>query len=249
MSDHRPRPIDRDTAEHLLQGVPVEQDGTLDPLAALLAAAAAPARPAEFAGEQAALAAFRQAQLARPVAPAGRSRLARFLSIKMAALTLAATGLGGVAVAAGSGALPAPVERKAPAVAPSLSRTAEPLTPRTQDAPPPPSQPTAPSRSPVPSASPSASLPGLCRAWLASSEEERRKSLRKPAFAPVVKAAGGKKRVARYCNGLVGGGRQRGGDNTEQTPKPKPTGNPDDSEGRSVSVNQSSIQPDVVLTG
>lgn len=77
MNTQRPRPLDRRTAEHLLTqrclGLPA---GHL-PLAALLAAAALPGRPKEFASEQASLAAFRAASAAsaarlRPLARVGR---------------------------------------------------------------------------------------------------------------------------------------------------------------------------------
>ncbi|MGA5818592.1 hypothetical protein ACPC54_12135 [Kitasatospora sp. NPDC094028] len=125
MSTNRPRRIDRDTAEQLLGGAMGDPsagqgasltgpDGGPGQLARVLAAAAAPATAGELAGEEAALAAFREARLAsRPVmtAPVRRrsmatATLARAFSTKAAAAVLGATVLCGVAVAAGTGNLP-----------------------------------------------------------------------------------------------------------------------------------------------
>ncbi|MFE3499683.1 hypothetical protein [Kitasatospora sp. NPDC059160] len=123
MSTNRSRRIDRDAAEHLLGGAvggpSAGQDASLTgpdgpgQLARVLAAAAAPATAAELAGEEAALAAFRQASLTPdPVVTPLRRRsmataaLARAFSTKAAAAVLGATALCGVAVAAGTGNLP-----------------------------------------------------------------------------------------------------------------------------------------------
>ncbi|GAA1237167.1 hypothetical protein GCM10009665_29150 [Kitasatospora nipponensis] len=125
MSTNRSRRIDRDAAEQLLGGATGGTQGGQGALAELLAAAAAPATGRELAGEEAAVAAFREA--ARPSTdrsplPASlaksRSRSmtscapmrfrapARFLGARAAAAALAVTALGGVAVAAGTGHLP-----------------------------------------------------------------------------------------------------------------------------------------------
>ncbi|MFC5663668.1 hypothetical protein ACFP3U_11820 [Kitasatospora misakiensis] len=130
MSTNRSRRIDRDTAEQLLAGAvggpSAGQDASLTGpdgstgrtgVARVLAAAAAPATRDDLAGEEAALAAFREARLA-PVpavaaapAPVRRRSMAtatltRAFSTKAAAVVLGATALGGVAVAAGTGNLP-----------------------------------------------------------------------------------------------------------------------------------------------
>ncbi|MFJ9695795.1 hypothetical protein [Kitasatospora sp. NPDC101183] len=123
MSTNRSRRIDRDTAEHLLRGAvggpSAGQGDSLTgpdgpgPVARVLAAAAAPATAGELAGEEAALAAFREARLASdPVvtAPVRRrsmatAALARAFSTKATAAVLGATALCGVAVAAGTGNL------------------------------------------------------------------------------------------------------------------------------------------------
>ncbi|MFE7559010.1 hypothetical protein [Kitasatospora sp. NPDC057500] len=144
MSTNRSRRIDRDTAEQLLAGAvggpsagrdasltgPDGSTGHAGPLppgngpqervARVLAAAAAPAEQGELAGEEAALAAFREARLAPvpavPAAPAPVRRrsmataaLTRAFSTKAAVVVLGATALGGVAVAAGTGNLPSPL--------------------------------------------------------------------------------------------------------------------------------------------
>ncbi|MFD8707556.1 hypothetical protein ACFV1W_34070 [Kitasatospora sp. NPDC059648] len=119
MSTNRSRRIDRDAAEQLLGGAvggpSAGQDASLTgpdgpgQLARVLAAAAAPATAAELAGEEAALAAFREASLTPdPVVTPVRRRsmataaLARAFSTKAAAAVLGATALCGVAVAAGN---------------------------------------------------------------------------------------------------------------------------------------------------
>ncbi|MFJ8626541.1 hypothetical protein ACIRD3_27420 [Kitasatospora sp. NPDC093550] len=127
MSTNRSRRIDRDTAEQLLGGAVADPsagqeasltgpDGGPGQLARVLAAAAAPATAGELAGEEAALAAFREASLTPdPVVTPVRRRsmataaLARAFSTKAAAAVLGATALCGVAVAAGTGNLPSPL--------------------------------------------------------------------------------------------------------------------------------------------
>ncbi|WP_406202044.1 hypothetical protein OH807_23120 [Kitasatospora sp. NBC_01560] len=128
MSTNRSRRIDPDTAEHLLGGAvgrpAAGQEASLTGpetgVAHVLAAAAAPPVAGELAGEEAALAAFREARLvsvpAAPAVPAPVRRrsmataaLARAFSTKAVAVVLGATALGGVAVAAGTGNLPSPL--------------------------------------------------------------------------------------------------------------------------------------------
>ncbi|WP_405679760.1 hypothetical protein OG239_19745 [Streptomyces sp. NBC_00868] len=120
MSTNRTHRIDHDTAERLLDGAGVGAGTDHEALARLLAAAAAPAAEHELPGEEAAVAVFRTARLA-PAAASGRSRTsctsrshrrrpartpAVFLAAKVAVAVLA-TAVGGVAVAAGTGHLPA----------------------------------------------------------------------------------------------------------------------------------------------
>ncbi|MFJ9946720.1 hypothetical protein [Kitasatospora sp. NPDC091207] len=164
MSTNRSRRIDQDTAEHLLGGAvggpsagrdasltgadartgparPLQpENGPEERVARVLAAAAAPATAGELAGEEAALAAFREARLApAPAGPAvpapvrrrsmATAALARAFSTKAVAVVLGATALGGVAVAAGTGNLPSPLgggteEPRRPLLAPATAPSA-----------------------------------------------------------------------------------------------------------------------------
>lgn len=99
--DRRAGRLDRRAAERILHGA-----GGHAPLDALLAAAAAPARPDELAGEDAAVAAFRAA--ARPAAGTSRAAaLRRMLTIKVVAIVGASLVLtGGAAYATMTGRIP-----------------------------------------------------------------------------------------------------------------------------------------------
>jgi hypothetical protein len=236
MSIQEPRRIDRRTAEHLLGGAPMDVHDGHPPLAAFLAAAAAPGRPDELAREQATLAAFRAAQLA-PI-PAHRSLSAvrtavmKVLTIK-AAVVLAATTAGGVALAAGTGTLPTPLTLHAPTSSSGFS-AAHPMATQSLKGPNPAN--TSNSKGPkVPDASkaPSPSLVGLCLAYHAGIDDKndmdkkdqvnndrfnndwarnsraknekakRDKVLGNPAFAVLITAAGGKDKVDRFCLALL----------------------------------------------
>jgi hypothetical protein len=249
MSDHRARRIDRHTAEQLLRGVPGAPSAAPDRLTAVLAAATAPARPGELSGEEAALAAFRQAKLAPAARPRHRSTLARVVSVKVAALSLAVTGLGGIAVAAGSGALPNPLDRKPPVASPSPSRIAAagPGATETQRA-----VPAEPRRHGTPSAGPSPSMLGLCRAYRARPARERGKALETPAFAALVAAAGGDgKKVDRYCDGLLDGpaGRPPRPGKKKADEPPKPTVSTEPGVETPARVDRSIADPARRLTG
>ncbi|MDH6137501.1 hypothetical protein P3T37_006934 [Kitasatospora sp. MAA4] len=112
MSTNRPRRIDRDAAERLLARAADGTQGGQGALADLLAAVAAPGAARELVGEEAAVTAFRLAVHLTVPAPRSRRRTmtsctpSRSLAAKVAAATLAATALGGVAVAASTGNLP-----------------------------------------------------------------------------------------------------------------------------------------------
>ncbi len=194
MSTHRPRRPDRDTAERLLRGAPHGRRGGQDPLAELLAAAAAPARADELRGEQAIMAAFRAAHL-RP-APQQRSRpmiktaLAKLLTLKAAAV-LAATAAGGVALAASTGTLPNPLSST-----PSVSASAGAEAAAT-------GKPTADPSHKGPQGSPSPSMVGLCHAFTAGAGSSSGKNLDSPAFQALITTAGGKDKVDAYCTNLL----------------------------------------------
>ncbi|GIE64802.1 hypothetical protein [Actinoplanes palleronii] len=114
--------MDRRTAENLLRGAPGH------PVSGLLAAATAPATAGELAGEAAAMAAFRAAaQSPGPVPRRRRSFLAKLLTVKMAAVVFATSAtVGGVALAANTGALPGPVRPGKPSHAVSSGHSATP---------------------------------------------------------------------------------------------------------------------------
>jgi hypothetical protein len=108
MRTRRSQRIRRGTVEQLLHGGPVPVP---DPLARLLASAAAPPQPGELAREDTAVAAFHAARLG-PVAAPRREQmvtppLARFLTTKPAALALVLATTGGIALAATMSAGPA----------------------------------------------------------------------------------------------------------------------------------------------
>ncbi|WP_432114148.1 hypothetical protein [Streptomyces sp. S1] len=155
MADERYQWLDEETAERLLRGEPADPADDLARLrarrlAAALDAVRAPAAGDELPGEAAALAAFREAGAARaaavpgpastpvsaPGTPAdlGRVRLARVSAPPRRwgrsaryglAAAVAAVAVGGVAVAAGTGALP--LVGPAPASSVSAGDTARPL--------------------------------------------------------------------------------------------------------------------------
>ncbi len=106
-----PRRLTAREAEQLLTGQPVAPDRR--GLARLLSAAAAPARPGELAGERTAVEAFRRAYHG-PVEPRRRfaSALRRTVLVKVSA-GAAVLFLGGTALAAGTGELPAPAQQSA----------------------------------------------------------------------------------------------------------------------------------------
>ncbi|AEH08087.1 MULTISPECIES: hypothetical protein [Protofrankia] len=195
MSTYRPRRIDREDAERMLRGVPVDPTAGSGPLAGLLAAVAAPARADELAGEEAAVAAFREARLV-PVnqlrrEPMIKIALAKLLTVKIAVAAVAATTVGGVAVAASTGALSSPGEHEAAAgITTSASAQAADPSAHVPDA----------------GAIAPAALPALCHTYTAAAAEHpdrSGKALDEPTFSPLIAAAGGKGKVAAYCGEIL----------------------------------------------
>jgi hypothetical protein len=132
MKTRRCQRIRRGTAEQLLHGGPVPVP---DPLARLLASAAAPPQPGELAREDTAVAAFHAARLG-PVAASRREQmvtppLARLLTTKIAALALVLCTTGGIALAATmtgssphrSGPAPGPARAREGRAAPATARS------------------------------------------------------------------------------------------------------------------------------
>ncbi|HEU4422747.1 MAG TPA: hypothetical protein VFR67_09445 [Pilimelia sp.] len=213
MSTQDPHRIDPGTAERLLAGDPVPSRGDARLLADLFAAAAAPARPHEMAGESIALAAFRAAQMPAASrarrAPERRSAVMKMFTVKAAVLATAVAG--GVAVAATT--VPSTLtDRPHGSSVGSPSRAKPPPDRAGADA----TDPTARGGE-SPAGSPSSTPPGqsgspaldhatigLCRAYLARPSGAREKALHTPVFAELVTKADGRD-VADYCQKLLAG--------------------------------------------
>jgi len=222
MSDHRPRQIDRDTAEHLLAGAVVGRHAGVDPLGDLLAAAASPPRGGEYPGEQAVMAAFRAADLGATPEPRRasmiRTLVSKVLTLKAAALLAGLAG-GGIALAGVASVLPTP-SHNPPAVtaspAPGPGETSG--TGKTGD--------TDKSRGGDKSSTgdktqgsdktkdpyDSPSVVGLCHAYRAKDGSKRGKELDKPAFRELVTAAGGKDKVEAFCAAVLASASAKPGD-------------------------------------
>ena len=214
MSEPRER-IDPITAEHLVRGARAGTPGS-DPLAKLLVAAASPARRDELAGEEAAVMAFRAANLAHPPVSRRRSMLsialAKLASVKVAVAVVAVSG-GGIALAAGSGHLPGVGgSSQHPTARPDTNATtgqhptkssasgASGTSPGSGTSAGPGS-----SRSAAPNGSPSPNLRGLCTAFTARVGDNPGKALDDPAFTVLITTAGGKDQVATYCRTVLAG--------------------------------------------
>ncbi|SDZ16496.1 hypothetical protein SAMN05444365_106108 [Micromonospora pattaloongensis] len=195
-----------------------------DPVASLLAAAAAPRRPGELAGEDAAVAAFRAAAQGgvRPSPTPRRRRRRSTVRAAAWAAALAATATAGAALAA-------TVQLTDDGPQPRTSTAVPTAPPRSPDPSPSLAAPTA-SPAPTPSAAPSSvrvpgpATTGLCRAYLAKKGAERGKSLETPAFRALVAAAGGRDRVDAYCARVVAGPATP--DKPRHTPARPPTRTP-----------------------
>jgi hypothetical protein len=183
--------MDPETAERLLAG----HGGGPPRLSELLARAAGPARPGELAGEDAAMAVFRSAQLA-PRRRIVTAYWTRWATVKAAGLAFALA-VGGVALAAGTGVLPHPLTIGA--TTPSQTPEASSLVASAGTGP----QSTDP-QSTV-EASRSVSLHRLCRAFLAQVGHTTAKATDSPASAELIVAAGGAGNVTTYCESLVNG--------------------------------------------
>lgn len=187
MSTHHRSRIDRGAAERLLAGAAASPQDGPDSLVRLLNAMRFDAHSDELAGEQAALAAYRAANLGPVPQPRRRSMLAKLLTLKAAAAAaVAITATGGVALAASSGVLPNPLS--APTAKPSAHATGKPSTTEAKKA---------------GSASPSPSMVGLCKAYAAGAGDNSGKALESPAFQALITTAGSKDKVAGYCDGVL----------------------------------------------
>jgi hypothetical protein len=183
--------MDRRTADRLLRG-----DRSGHPLDQVLAAATAPATAHELAGEADAMAAFRAA--AHAPAPRRRSSMlrsavARLLTLKVAVVALGTSAtIGGVALAANTGALPGPLGED------SLTVSA----PASQAGPQTPGQ--AVSTMPQPAATPTMypdRVAELCQEFTLHDRDTRTRALNDGRFGELVKRAGEKdrERVEQFC--------------------------------------------------
>jgi hypothetical protein len=224
MNGHR---VDPETAERLLGGTLAEAQDGPRVLVGLLAAVRAAPRPYELTGEGAALQAFRVARAGDPV-PGAVSRPPRRLraglvGAKLALAALLATATGGVALAALTGNLPVPPHGGAGGASATPSPRAGTdgrATPSVD-----PGRPATPAAPPTGRpGSPAAALAGLCTAYRAKDDADRGRALEAPPFAELVAAAGGREKVAGYCDALFpGNGRPTGSD---ATPPPHSSADP-----------------------
>jgi hypothetical protein len=238
-------PLDQDTADRLLavRLDPADAPPGYAALARLLAAATAPPRPDELAGEQAAVAEF--VAMTRSCPPTRLSRRAgmpgRRFSAKAIAVALAAVlTIGGVAAAA-TGLLPESGRRAADEVPTSTTRDSAADVQRDGAAGRDASGAAGDGRGGAaggaatggrqaatgPDAS-GAARDGLCRAWLAGQGSEGRRQ-DSPAFRALAKAAGGAAKVPAYCRASTAppadGGRQR--PDAPPATRPSPPGSGD----------------------
>lgn len=244
---NRPDPIDPFTAERLLRGEPASADQVPDRLAGLLAAAAAaaPAEAGELAGEDAAVAAFREARLA----PAPRLRrlsmlkatLAKYITVKVGAVALIATTTtaGGVALAAGGDHLPTALGGGKPTAHPKPTHrpgTPGPGKDGKHNGPGQTAKPGQPGHG-KPGAAADPALKGLCQAYKShvvhgadgkpGKQDKASKLLDTPAFARLVSAAGGKDKVAPFCAALLDDRKDKAGPTpAPKNPQARPSGGP-----------------------
>ncbi|MEU1847202.1 hypothetical protein [Micromonospora sediminicola] len=222
--------LDQETVERLLVG---SADGPRA-LTRLLDAVRVPPGTGEVSGEAAAVAAFRQARAGAVVAarpadrppidgpraarPTGGSgpvdrrravprgdtgrrpaqRFAGLLGGKLAVATVLASLGGGVALAAATGSLPGPGGDRTPTD--GASGGSRPVA-----GPLPTTSPGGRTGEPTPTAADPLASARLCTAYHRLAEPERGRALDTPAFAGLVAAAGGPRRVPGYCADLLPG--------------------------------------------
>jgi hypothetical protein len=143
-----------------------------------------------------------------------KTTLAKVLTLKAAAV-LAGVSVGGVALAASTGAMPNPLDHN-PFGASTSARPTDKPSARPAGA----------------DASPSPSLVGLCHAYLAGAGDNHGKALENPAFTVLITTAGGKDKVDVYCAALLSGpsgdaaNSDQAGSHRTGAPTAHPTGAP-----------------------
>jgi hypothetical protein len=246
--DADPLALDDETVERLLTGElsPAQAPPGYAEVAALLAATAAPPTPDELAGQAAALAELRAATRPRQAVVGFRraARPPRRRRVGLLAVALVgALAMGGVAAAA-TGNVPAPLRDAARSVLGSVDG-AEPAAPPTRPGvqPAPGSTPgsagaTSGPQGPRPTAAaghgpgstagtaPGLDNEGLCKAYLAGQGAEQGAKLDATAFQALAELAGGRDKIASYCERLL-----PGGDKPENDKKPAPPDDPGQGQG------------------
>ena len=127
--------------------------------------------------------------------------VAKLLTLKAAAVAVAAVSAGGVALAASTGVLPNPLNQTPENPGHSVNAPAD------------------------SNGTPSPSLVGLCTAYLAGAGEDHGKALENPAFGALITAAGGTENVDSYCDdlGVTAPGADRGSGGPTDHPSGKPS--------------------------
>ncbi|MCW6004837.1 hypothetical protein K1W54_09590 [Micromonospora sp. CPCC 205371] len=224
MSTNRGNRIDRVSAERLLRGgLDVRETGSRR-LADLLAAAAAPHSGGPVAGETAAMAAFRAAQVAPDSGAQRRSMLktalAKIGTVKVAAVCAAVLGVGGVAAAATSSGAAGPL---------GFAGFGGPRA----ESPRPTTKPTGtPSPRPDHSVRPEG-LVGLCHEYIGRDRDHRKATLDDRRFNELADRAGGRDRdkADRFCDDLLrrwpsASPKERPSGTPSGTPSPRSTDRP-----------------------
>jgi hypothetical protein len=206
--------FDEFAAERLLDGAPTGPPA----LARLLAAASAPGRPSELAGEEAVLSAYRLVRDAAPAAATHRviahherpRKFPRRASVRLlvaGGALMAVAAAGGVAVAAG--VVPGPLRILAPADpsekssdhtpgrsagGPSGSTSVEPATTGNGQG--------DPTKNGLTETTP-ANLKGLCHSFQDAAAVDLQAAMANPRFAVLVTRAGGASEVQPYCVKII----------------------------------------------
>lgn len=208
MSTCNPRRVTRTSAERTLAALAHGASRRDEPVAELLSTLVAPSLDRETAGERQALSALRSARQTpisvRHTGTLGR-RFRQLLTIK-AAVAAALLAASGIAVAAGSGDLARALNGGAvgsasrpPAAAGAPGAAGQSASRSTSH------NAASVGPSPTPAAS-TAALTASCRKFDALDPDGQREALRGQAFADLIQAAHGPKRVSAFCAVLLAGG-------------------------------------------
>jgi hypothetical protein len=215
-----PRRMGRSDAERLVRGGPDAWRSSRDPIVGLLAAVSAPGSARELAGKEEALAAFRATPRDRvPQQPRRwpmiRATIAKFLTVKVAAICVASLSVGGVAVAATTGNLPGPLNLPGP-----FNDHGSPAAPPTDW--PWPSTPSSPGMQ-----TPPPGMLALCQAYLGWDDVHRGTALHEDhGFHELVAQVGAEDRekADRYCDQVMHG--PSAPPTAPPSGQPMPTGQP-----------------------